>query len=220
MIELDRIVRSKRKTLALTVNRLGEVIARAPYGMNEEHIKAFVKQKQGWLQKQKQKMERAGISLPTENLEGYGFLLLGEKYTVRLQKETLICLNGQTKELLLPEKNCEKRLVAWIKENALRIFTEQTERWAKKMGVSFQSVSLSSAKTRWGTCSEDNKIRYAYRLLYAPRAVVEYVVVHELAHTRHKDHGKAFWGLVERYVPDYKARRKWLKEHGTLMEIF
>ena len=116
-------------------------------------------------------------------------------------------------------EDCAKS-VAWIKENALRIFTEQTEGWAKKMGVSFQSVSLSSAKTRWGTCSEDNKIRYAYRLLYAPRAVVEYVVVHELAHTRHKDHGKAFWGLVERYVPDYKARRKWLKEHGTLMEIF
>lgn len=220
MIELDRIVRSKRKTLALTVNRLGEVIARAPYGMREERIEAFVKQKQGWLQKQKQKIERAGISLPTENLEGYGFLLLGERYTVRLHKETLIRLNAQTRELFLPEKNSEKRLIAWIKENALRIFTEQTQTWAKKMGVSFQSVSLSSAKTRWGTCSGDNKIRYTYRLLYAPRSVVEYVVVHELAHTRHKNHGKAFWALVKRYIPDYKARRKWLKEHGALMEIF
>ncbi len=220
MIEVDRIIRSKRKTLALTVNRLGEVIARAPQRMSEERIRAFVEQKQGWLQKQKQKTERAGISLPTENLEGYGFLLLGEKYTVRLQKETVIRLNTQTKELFLPEKNAKKRLTVWIKENALRIFTEQTQAWAEKMGVSFQSVALSSAKTRWGTCSGDNKIRYTYRLLYAPRAVIEYVIVHELAHTRHKNHGKAFWTLVERYIPDYKPRRKWLKERGALMEIF
>ncbi len=220
MIELDRIVRSKRKTLALTVTSKGEVIARAPQRMSEAHIRAFVLQKQGWLQKQKQKTEWAGIELPTETIEGYKLLLLGERYIVHLQNQSFIRLDKQTKELFLPKENTKKRLILWIKENALRIFTAVTKEWAEKMGVSFQSVSLSSAKTRWGTCSGDNKIRYAYRLLYAPRAVIEYVVVHELAHTKYKNHGKAFWGLVEEYIPDYKQRRKWLKERGALMEIF
>lgn len=220
MIEPDRIVRSNRKTLALTINRLGEVIVRAPLRISEEKIKAFVLEKQGWLQKQKRKMDRAGIELPPIDLEGYGLLLLGETYPIHLYKGAVIRLDYQTKELFLPEKNAKKRLVSWIKENALRIFTAQTEKWAKEMGVSFQSVSLSSAKTRWGTCSGDNKIRYTYRLMYAPWAVIDYVIVHELAHIKHKNHGKGFWTLVESYLPDYKSRRKWLKERGALMEIF
>ena len=88
------------------------------------------------------------------------------------------------------------------------------------MGVSYQSVALSSAKTRWGTCSGENKIRLTYRLLYAPKEVMEYVIVHELAHTRYKNHGKGFWAFVQEFVPDYKQKRKWLKERGALMEVF
>ena len=220
MIELARIVRSNRKTLALTFDKNGEVIARAPRRMSEERIKAFVLEKQGWLQRQIEKMERAGVRLPTGNLDGYELLLLGEKYTVRLDDLSKSRLDTQTKELFLPNKNTEKRLVAWLKENALRIFSECIEEWAKRMGVTYQSVALSSAKTRWGRCTGDNKIRFTYRLLYAPKAVIEYVIVHELAHTKYKNHGKAFWAFVEEFVPDYKQKRKWLKERGTLMEVF
>ena len=89
-----------------------------------------------------------------------------------------------------------------------------------EMGVNFQSVELSSAKGKWGSCSYDNKIRYAYRLIYAPREMIEYVVVHELSHVRHKNHSKAFWTEVAKYTPDWKAKRQWLKTHGYLLEIF
>ena len=220
MIELTRIVRSKRKTLALMVTHKGEVIARAPKAMSEERIQAFVRQKQAWLEKQLWKIRGAGIELPSGNLDGYAFLLLGERYEIRLTEEKNIRLDGQLKILYLPQKNGEKRLIAWLKENALRILTGRTAEWAKRMGVAYQSVSVSSAKTRWGSCTADNKIRYTYRLLYAPREVVEYVIVHELAHTKYKNHGKAFWAFVEGYIPDWKSRRKWLKERGGLMEIF
>lgn len=220
MIELTRIVRTKRKTLALTVTSKGEVIARAPLRMSEERIRAFATQKQAWIAKQLQKIEGAGIELPSENLEGYPLLLLGERYEIKWTEERNIRLDALTKTLYLPKKNGKKRLVAWLKENALRILTAQTAEWAKRMGVSYQSVAVSSAKTRWGSCTADNKIRYTYRLLYAPRAVVEYVIVHELAHTKYKNHSKAFWAFVEGYIPDWKSRRKWLKERGGLMEIF
>ena len=88
------------------------------------------------------------------------------------------------------------------------------------MNLSYKAVSVSSAKGRWGSCSQDNTLRFTFRLLYAPYAVIDYVVVHELAHITHKNHGKAFWQQVEKYCPDWKIKRKWLKDHGYFMQIF
>jgi predicted metal-dependent hydrolase len=88
------------------------------------------------------------------------------------------------------------------------------------MCVSYTSITITSAKTRWGSCSGDNALRYTYRLLYCPKEIIDYVVVHELAHTVEHNHSKRFWQVVERYIPDWKERRKWLKAHGILMEIF
>jgi predicted metal-dependent hydrolase len=94
------------------------------------------------------------------------------------------------------------------------------ENRARLMGTTYRAVSISSAKTRWGSCSADNSIRFTFRLLYAPMAVIDYVVVHELSHTVHKDHSKAFWLEVEKYRPDWKIARKWLKDRRYLMQIF
>ncbi len=160
------------------------------------------------------------MRLPPENLNGYEFLLLGKTCKIRLINERYIRFQREENVLYLPEKNARKRLILWLKENAERIFTQTSLETAKRMGVAFQSVKISSARTRWGSCSRENEIRYSFRLLYAPKEVINYVTIHELAHIRHKNHSPAFWREVEKYAPDYKARRKWLKEHGILMEIF
>lgn len=160
------------------------------------------------------------MRLPPENLDGYTFLLLGKTCEIRLTNERYIRFDSENNVLYLPEKNARKRLVSWLKENAKRIFTQTSLETAKRMGVTFQSVEISSARTRWGSCSQENAIRYSFRLLYAPKEVIEYVVVHELAHVKHKNHSPAFWREVGNYVPDYKTRRKWLKERGILMQIF
>ena len=215
-----QIIRSNRKTLSISVDCFARLIVRAPRNASEERIFSFLKEKEAWISKQMQKMQGAGMRLPPENLNGYTFLLLGEDCKISLTNEKYIRFSYEEGVLYLPEKNARKRLVAWLKENAKRIFTQVSSQQAGRMGVSFQSVKISSAKTRWGTCSHDNEIRYSFRLLYAPKEVIEYVAVHELAHIRHKNHSPAFWGEVAAYVPDYKARRKWLKEHGILMEIF
>ncbi len=158
------------------------------------------------------------MRLPPENLDGYAFLLLGEEHVLRLTDERRIRLCGRI--VYVPRENARKRLVKWLKENARQILTEVTERAAKEMGVTYRSVSVGSAKSRWGSCTYDNAVRYTFRLLYAPKEVIEYVAVHELAHVKHKNHSAAFWTEVEKYVPDWKRRRNWLKEHGILMEIF
>ena len=220
MIVPDKTVRSKRKTLAVSIDGFGEVTVHAPLKLSQDKIDAFLLEKEAWIRSKQAQRRATGITRPTERLDGYVFLLLGKPCTIRLYDGNTIGYNSETGVLTLPTKNTEKRLKQWLKENALRILTAVTNQTATRMGVTHAGVTVASARTRWGTCSADNRIRYTFRLLYAPKEVIEYVVTHELTHVKHKNHSKAFWQEVAKYVPDWKARRSWLKAHGALMEIF
>lgn len=220
MIRPDFIIRSNRKTLAVCIDPFGRVTVRAPKRYGEERIFSFLAEKEDWIEKHLAKIKGAGMRLPPENLDGYAFLLLGKTCEICLTDEKKIRYLADENKVLLPRENAKERLQKWLKENAKRILSAVTEEKAKIMGVQYKSVRITSAKTRWGSCSGDNAIRYTFRLLYAPKEVIEYVVIHELAHVKHKNHSKAFWGEVEKYTPDWKQKRKWLKERGYLTEIF
>ncbi len=220
MLAPDQIIRSNRKTLSVCIDCFGQITVRAPMRYSEERIFAFLQEKERWILRQKAKIKGAGICLPPENLHGYRFLLLGKLCEIRLTDERFIRLNENADCLFLPQKNAQNRLIKWLKDNALRIFTKATKKRAQEMGVSFTSVAITHARGKWGSCSADNKLRFAYRLIYAPKEVIDYVIVHELAHVQYKNHSKFFWLEVEKYLPDYKQKRKWLKDHGILMRIF
>lgn len=220
MIRPDEIIRSDRKTLSLVVDPFGRLIVRAPRRCADERIFAFIEEKEGWILRKKSKMAGAGIELPGENLQGYSLPLLGERYEITLTGQDRISIDGRAKRLFLPAKNAKARLVQWCKVNAGRILTQTSDTYAAKMGVSYRKISITSARSRWGCCTGDNCLRYSYRLLFTPKAVIEYVVVHELSHILQKNHSAAFWREVEKFVPDWKQKRKWLKTHGALMELF
>lgn len=160
------------------------------------------------------------MRLPPENLDGYAFCLLGRDWKIRLIGGEKIALDEQNLTLFLPHKNARERLVKWLKENAKRILTAVTKQKAKEMGLQFASVSIGSARKRWGSCNALREIHYTFRLIYAPKEVVEYVVVHELCHIRQMNHSQAFWREVGKYCQDYKQKRAWLKTRGILLEIF
>ncbi len=220
MVTPDEIIRSRRKTLAICIDAQGRLIVRAPLQYAEERISSFLREKEGWIRKKQAAHRATALPLPPENLDGYAFLLLGERTKIQLVGGERIGYDKEGRILYLPAKNAQKRLVKWLKENAERILTKVTAEWATRMGTSYQSITVTSAKSRWGSCSADDALRYTFRLLYCPREIIEYVVVHELAHTRHKNHSSAFWAEVAKYLPDWKGKRKWLKEYYTLMEIF
>ncbi len=220
MVQPDEIIRSRRKTLAITIDAFGRLIVRAPAHCSETRIFAFIQEKESWILRKKAEKKGVGIDLPPENLNGYELLLLGKKCKILLAETSFVRYDSEENVIYLPLKKSKERLVKWLKDNAKRIFSKVTEMMAAQMGVTYKSVSVNSARSRWGSCSGDNAIHYSFRLLYAPRDVVEYVVVHELAHTKHKNHSKAFWTEVEKYVPDWKTKRKWLKLRGALMEVF
>lgn len=220
MFQPDEIIRSNRKTISVCITPLGKITVRAPLRCNEERIFAFLREKEGWIAKHLRKTIGAGTRIPTENLDGFSFLLLGKMHTVSLVDGNKVGYDSENLRVFVPRVKARERLVKWLKENAKRILSEVTAKTASEMQVSYRSVSVTSAKSRWGSCTVDNAVRYSFRLIYAPNEVVRYVVVHELAHTRYKNHSALFWKEVERYEPRYRERRKWLKENGILMEIF
>ena len=94
------------------------------------------------------------------------------------------------------------------------IFTRKTAYYARIMGVSYGRIAIREQKTRWGSCSSKGNLNFNWRLILAPEEVLDYVVVHELAHRREMNHSKAFYAVVESVLPDYRQARRWLRDHG------
>jgi predicted metal-dependent hydrolase len=193
---------------------------RAPLHYSEQRTFSFIEEKEDWILRKIAARKGAGIELPPENLNGYQLMLLGRKCKIYVVNTAKVTYDSEQRVLYIPEKNPKERLVKWLKDNAKRIFTQVTAETAARMGASYQSVGITSARGRWGSCSGKNAIHFSFRLIYAPKEVIEYVIVHELAHTKHHDHSKAFWAEVAKFVPDWKVKRAWLKEYGGLMEVF
>ena len=95
------------------------------------------------------------------------------------------------------------------------IFTRKTAYYARIMGVSYGRIAIREQKTRWGSCSSKGNLNFNWRLILAPEEVLDYVVVHELAHRREMNHSKAFYAVVESVLPDYRQARRWLRDHGA-----
>ena len=110
----------------------------------------------------------------------------------------------------IPE-DFDKNQVKILKERAKNIIEPILEKYSILMGVSYEKVSINSAKTRFGSCSSRKTLNFSYRLALYPYEAIEYVCVHELAHLTEMNHSKKFWAIVEKYLPDYKERRKLLK---------
>jgi predicted metal-dependent hydrolase len=105
------------------------------------------------------------------------------------------------------------RVQGWLQGEAKRLFGERLAIYAEKLGVSYRAYALSSAATRWGSCSSDGKIRLNWRLIHFPLSIIDYVVAHELAHLREMNHSPRFWQTVESIFPEFREARQTLKHH-------
>lgn len=128
------------------------------------------------------------------------------------------------KQAKIREKNqkvfcmTQKEREAYIRE-ARSVITQLCSVYAKRMGVSFQKITIREQKTRWGSASSKGNLNFNWKLILMPRKVLEYVVVHELSHLKVMDHSPAFYRVVEQYMPDYKQPKQWLSEHGTEYKV-
>jgi len=105
-------------------------------------------------------------------------------------------------------------LTGWYRKQAQKHMSERVAYFSEKHGFKYEQIRITSAVTRWGSCSGCNNLNFPWKLVMAPREIIDYVVAHELAHTVHKNHSPRFWKLVESIVPDWKIHRSHLREEG------
>lgn len=101
----------------------------------------------------------------------------------------------------------------WLREYARAVFEKKTCIYADKMKVSVNRIAVKEQKTRWGSCSIKGNLNFNWKLVLMPERIMDYVIVHELAHRKQMNHSAAFWKEVETVLPDYRERRQWLREH-------
>lgn len=215
-----KLVRSKRKTLSICVKD-GEVTVKAPKSTSGEYIENFVLQKDGWIQK-KLAEHKARSDFLKPVLDGECAMLDGEFVPIEKSGEVKrVKLSGGT--LIVPESEKtvrNKAVIGWYKRTARKMLCHLLERVSVLTGLKYKSFSITDARTKWGSCDGECNIRLNWRLIMLSGALVEYVIIHELCHTLHHDHGAEFWKEVEKRCPDFKAARKSLKAYGALTSLY
>ena len=213
-----KIVRSNRKTLSLRVLPNETVVVTAPMWTPQIIIEDFVAKNQGWIASKLQQFQHHKIT--TEDFTDKEYYFLGGIYHIKLGNYTEVSLGKDAIYFPLALKfRIKKEMSNWYIRNAKTIITQYVESLSKEMKTEYRSISFSDTKSKWGSCTHDNRLQFNWRLVMAPVLVVRYVVIHELAHTIEKNHSQSFWRLVRNFSPSYRQNRKWLHEHGDLLFI-
>ncbi|MDO5656999.1 MAG: SprT family zinc-dependent metalloprotease [Paracoccus sp. (in: a-proteobacteria)] len=213
-VTLRRNGRARRLTLRVT-RAGGEAVMTLPPGASLAEARAFAESRAGWLraaQGRAQEVRRVGPGavLP---VAGQG---LQVEITPGLRR---VQIEGA--RLLLPDRGAPGRIVAaWLKGRAQLALRDCVTRHAGALNREVRAMSLRDTRSRWGSCTHDGRLMFSWRLAMAPPEVLDYVAAHEVAHLAHMDHSPAFWAAVARLMPDYVARRDWLRVHGAELQAW
>lgn len=213
-----QLIRSKRKSIALIVQRDGTLVVRAPLRTPQWQIEALVREKEAWIREKQDQNRQLWEGQPPRKFNGgEEFLFLGKSYWLKIAEQQRQPLELRDCFYLRRSALGQGRAVfeKWYREQARRILTERLELYARRYGLRYKSIRISGARRRWGSCGPSGTLNFSWRLAMAPIEVIDYVVVHELAHLEVKNHSRRYWERVEAMMPDYKQRREWLKENGS-----
>jgi predicted metal-dependent hydrolase len=217
-----RLKRSTRRTIGFTIDGTGLAIT-APRWVTITDIESAIAEKEKWIfKKLGEWMTRTEQrALPRIDWkDGAQFPYLGRTISISIGSACNALrfdADAGVLSLALPtladQQQIKDRVQGWLQTEAKRIFGERLPVYAAKLGVEFRAYALSSAATRWGSCSSEGKIRLNWRLIHFPVPIIDYVVAHELAHLREMNHSPRFWKTVESIFPEFREARHTLKHH-------
>lgn len=226
------VVKTKRKTIGITIDMNGEVKVSAPLRISEKQIKEVVQKKADWIIKKVNEVrERNSNTVCREFISGEKFLYLGKEYTLEIvekdlgqaevfmQEDTIAVYISQGMSEESRKQTIKEALVKWYRQRFAEVVKDRIEKYSLQLKVAPCKVVIKDQKIRWGSCSKKGNINLNWRLIMAPLHVIDYVVVHELCHLKVMNHSKDFWNLVESILPNYHESRKWLKVNGNRLGI-
>ena len=218
-----RLCRARVKSLSIRILE-GSVVVKASFDAPLAAINAFVTQKQAWISA-KLEAYRVKIRRFSAVLEYRAVLMHGVSYPVVISATVKKAVFADEK-LLIPraaaeteEKLC-RTLRAWYSRHASGYLEDRIIQLSEVFGLPFGGFSLTGARTKWGSCDAQNRIRLNFRLSFLPPNIRDYVIIHELCHTKYHNHGPLFWEHVEKNCPVYRTARKELKEYSVLAGLY
>lgn len=221
------VVYKSRKTIKIQIEPNMKIIVTAPIGASENVIIDIVKDKACWILKKQYMLKQEGLNIIHEFVNDEKFLFLGEevdlivildeklkKATVELKDKKLTVVTA-----IEDKKAIRSALELWYRKRTMGKVLERIDFFQHFFLKEPNSVKVKEQKRRWASCTYKDDILFNWRCIMAKEEVLDYIVVHEMCHMKHKNHSKQFWNMVQSILPDYKTRENWLKEKGSKMNF-
>jgi predicted metal-dependent hydrolase len=217
--------RSNRKTASIYIERDGQVSVYVPQDLSKSHLEELLESKRKWIYRNQAEWHDLNATrVQREYVNGEGFLYLGRTYRLKLVEEQdhplmlkdgYFCLRANNG--YAPDADAAFKEFFRVKEK--RRIPERVAFYEDRMGVQSKAVKVIDLKNRWASCSPGGNVNFHWKCMMAPLNVLDYIVVHELAHLIHPNHTDAFWNEVDKVMPDYGDRKEWLRVNGAGMDL-
>lgn len=219
-------IHKRSKKLSLRIGKDGRPQVTIPAFTPKFIVKKFVAQNKHWIQKH-QKIKKDALA---EFLTNSSVTLFGERYKIKIvstldpSKVSLlddiiqIAFHNSSRKKLHPSFNSSNPPVfftKFLKNTATHYIIKRIVELAKKMDIKYKNIHFKEQSTRWGSCSSKGNLNFNWRLVHFPTKIIDYVIIHELAHREHMNHSDKFWELVEKHDPEFRLNKRWLKETGS-----
>jgi predicted metal-dependent hydrolase len=226
LISYDITFSRKRSTVVIVVHHSGRVEVKAPSWVPKSIIRDHVMKKSKWLLKKLAELDPfSGQPVQRTYTEGEPFLFLGKEYFLRLVHENNhphVRIRERYLEVYIPGHIQEDmytdfirtRIAEWYRQQAIRVISEKIQVFSSLQKINPPGFRVKNIKKRWGSCSHRDQLNFNMKIVMAPIDQLEYVVMHEISHIRHKNHSSRFWEDLGKMMPDYQGRKERLKKNG------
>lgn len=227
-IEYQLLPGADRQTTDIVIERDGVVRVRPPQRMTPEQVDETVFSKRMWIYRnQAEWYDLNATRIEREWVNGESFLYLGSSYRLSLvdgQDEALKLKDGrfQLHRSVMAQGGREAAQQAFeqfYKEKGLPRIRQRVTHFAPRVGVEAGEVQVKYLGYRWASCMPNGALHFHWKCLMAPLTVIDYIVVHELCHIRHRDHSDAFWNEVDKVLPQYREHKEWLRQRGANLDV-
>jgi len=220
-IKIDRVIRSKRKSIALVVTPEANLVIRAPMKVSLDYINELVGKNLRWIDRKIQEVKSKPRILAKNFIDGEKFLYLGKPYPLRITDGRKLPFSFENEFVMdrIYQSIARKLFIDWYKKEAKKVISKRVRFYSKLTSLKYKKIRITNANSRWGSCSAKSNLNFTWRLIMAPLLVIDYVVIHELVHLEHRNHSCRFWQKVKTILPDYETSKKWLKHNRYLLKI-
>jgi hypothetical protein len=218
------LIHSRRKTLGITLYRDGRVVVRAPLGVSAGDAAEFLHRRAGWIERKRKRFAEHLPPPPASHVSGESHLYLGRPYTLHVFEANRQSVRLEDSSIVMHARDSadvdrkRKLLTEWYRARAKEVFAERLDACHARVAahqIPYPQMKIRLMKRRWGSCSPRGSILLNLRLIQTPLRSIDYVIFHELAHLKVPNHGKSYYALLERMLPDWRERREELNQIGV-----